>query len=220
MNSRVLVYSREPFLVRGLEAILRRAGGFAVLPMWGTPQALQETIARDAPEIVVLDMDSEIAFTLLNDLPRLVPCKVVLWVNAIEPELAVQAVSAGVRAILRKTLAPVLQVECLQTVRAGGTWFEKTMVDGFSARHHQWPLSRREGQILGLLSQGLKNKEIATHLCVSEGTVKVHLTRLFQKVGARDRFELALIGLKNIAGGGRTDDDPQEQSDAPNEAYA
>jgi DNA-binding NarL/FixJ family response regulator len=220
MNARVLVYSREPFLVRGLEAILRRVGGFAVLPMWGTPQALEQTAARIAPEIVLLDMDSETPLTLVNAIPRLAPCKVVLWVNAIEPELAVQAVSAGVRAILRKTLAPNVQVECLQTVATGETWFEKTFVDGFSARQHQWPLSRREGQILGLLSQGLKNKEIATHLCVSEGTVKVHMTRLFQKVGARDRFELALIGLKNIAGGLKAENDSQEPGDAPNEVYA
>jgi hypothetical protein len=51
---------------------------------------------------------------------------------------------------------------------------------------------------VSLLSQGLKNKEIAATLGISEGTVKVYFSRLFQKVGVKDRFELALYGLKNL----------------------
>ena len=62
-------------------------------------------------------------------------------------------------------------------------------------------LTQREGQLVSLLSQGLKNKEIATTLMISEGTVKVYLSRLFQKVGVKDRFELALFGLKNLTTG-------------------
>jgi DNA-binding CsgD family transcriptional regulator len=59
-------------------------------------------------------------------------------------------------------------------------------------------LTKRESQLVALLSQGLKNKEIASTLQISEGTVKVYLSRLFQKVGVKDRFELALYGLKNL----------------------
>jgi len=55
-----------------------------------------------------------------------------------------------------------------------------------------------KGKLVSLLSQGLKNKEIASTLMISEGTVKVYLSRLFQKVGVKDRFELALFGLKNL----------------------
>ena len=59
-------------------------------------------------------------------------------------------------------------------------------------------LSRREGQLITLLSQGLKNKEIAFTLKITEGTVKVYLSHLFQKVGVKDRFELAVFGLNNL----------------------
>ena len=65
----------------------------------------------------------------------------------------------------------------------------------------RYSLTRREGQLVTLLSQGLKNKEIATALSISEGTVKVYLSRLFQKLGVKDRFELALYGLKNLTPG-------------------
>ncbi len=80
-------------------------------------------------------------------------------------------------------------------------WFEKALTDSImSARRYS--LTRREGQLVSLLSQGLKNKEIATALTISEGTVKVYLSRLFQKLGVKDRFELALYGLKNLTPGG------------------
>ena len=52
--------------------------------------------------------------------------------------------------------------------------------------------------MVSLLAQGLKNKEIAYAMTLSEGTVKVYLSRLFQKVGANDRFDLALYALKNL----------------------
>jgi hypothetical protein len=52
-----------------------------------------------------------------------------------------------------------------------------------------------------LVTQGLKNKEIASVMGITEGTVKVYLSRLFGKIGARDRFELALIGLRNAPSG-------------------
>lgn len=59
----------------------------------------------------------------------------------------------------------------------------------------------------------MKNKEIATALNISEGTVKVYLSRLFQKLGVKDRFELALYGLKNLAPGASSIDSGNDDSD-------
>jgi DNA-binding CsgD family transcriptional regulator len=58
-------------------------------------------------------------------------------------------------------------------------------------------LTNRESQLVTLLAQGLKNKEIASCLGITEGTVRIYLSRLFAKIGARDRFEVAVFGLKN-----------------------
>ncbi len=63
--------------------------------------------------------------------------------------------------------------------------------------------------------QGLKNKEIAAALGLTEGTVKVYLCKLFQKVGAKDRFELALFGLRNLAFSSEGDGVRQQKTDAP-----
>jgi DNA-binding NarL/FixJ family response regulator len=90
-----------------------------------------------------------------------------------------------------------LIVKCLQRVHQGEFWFEKALTDSFLLSTCI-PLTKREGQLVLLLSQGMKNKEIATELLITEGTVKVYLSKLFQKVGVKDRFELALYGLKNL----------------------
>jgi DNA-binding CsgD family transcriptional regulator len=115
----------------------------------------------------------------------------------------------------RKTLPTDLQVKCLQKVRAGELWFEKSLTDSFLCARRV-ALTQREVQLVSLLSQGLKNKEIATTLMISEGTVKVYLSRLFQKVGVMDRFELALFGLKNLTTGqlpvGKNDQRPSGTS--------
>ena len=199
--TRILLYSDEPILARGLESVLRQAEGFDLLPTCGTIAGLLEQIGLGSPNLVLMDLTPEVTFGVLTELKHAMNnCKIVLWVNSISTELAFQAMGLGVRGILRKTLPTDLQVKCLQKVDAGELWFEKALTDSFLCARRV-ALTQREGQLVSLLSQGLKNKEIATTLMISEGTVKVYLSRLFQKVGVKDRFELALFGLKNLTTG-------------------
>ena len=82
------------------------------------------------------------------------------------------------------------------SVAAGELWFERDLMSSMlGARPVR--LSPREQQLVALVSQGLSNKQIASALGISEGTVKVYFSRLFRKVGVSDRFELALFGLQN-----------------------
>jgi DNA-binding NarL/FixJ family response regulator len=199
--TRILLYSDEPVLSRGLESVLRQVEGFDLLPSCTTVACLMEQLASGDPDLVLMDLTAEVSFAVLSDMKHaLTRTKIVLWVNTISTELAFQAMGLGVRGILRKTLPTELQVKCLQKVHAGELWFEKALTDSFLCARRV-ALTQREGQLVSLLSQGLKNKEIATMLTISEGTVKVYLSRLFQKVGVKDRFELALFGLKNLTTG-------------------
>jgi DNA-binding NarL/FixJ family response regulator len=117
----------------------------------------------------------------------------------------------GVRGVLRKTLSPELLAKCLNKVSEGELWFDKALTASFLSAK-MVTLTKRESQLVGLLSQGLKNKEIATTLTISEGTVKVYLSRLFQKVGVKDRFELALYGLRNLQNVGAAEPAPTDGS--------
>ena len=198
---RILLYTDQPILATGLHAVLAGAEGCELVSVCTNAAAIVEGVAGAQAEIALLDLTPDITFAVLSDLRRAMgACKIVLWVSTISTELAFQAMGLGVRGVLRKTLPAELQVKCLRKVHGGELWFEKALTDSFlSAR--RVALTQREGQLVSLLSQGLKNKEIATALTITEGTVKVYLSRLFEKVGVKDRFELALFGLKNLTTG-------------------
>src|SRR5579871_6753491 len=168
MMTRILLYSDEPILAKGLESVLRQVENFELLPTCGTVAGLMEQIAHGSPDLVLMDLTPEITFGVMSELKHaMTTCKIVLWVNSISTELAFQAMGLGVRGILRKTLPTDLQVKCLQKVQAGELWFEKALTDSFLCAR-RIALTQREGQLVSLLSQGLKNKEIATTLMISD----------------------------------------------------
>jgi DNA-binding NarL/FixJ family response regulator len=204
----VLLCSDEPILAEGLSRILGDADGLSLASYCPRMDDLSSQLQFHQPDLLLVDLTASITFGVLSGLHEAVShTKIVLWVHAISTELALQAMSLGVRGILRKTLPVETLLRCLSRVHEGELWFEKSLTDSImSAR--RYTLTRREGQLVSLLSNGLKNKEIATALNISEGTVKVYLSRLFQKLGVKDRFELALYGLKNLTPGGGSLDAP------------
>ena len=207
--TRIVLYSDQPILAQGLRSVLLGANGFEIHSICTTMATLMETMTAQQPDIVLMDLTSEVTFGALSEMKRaMTNTKIVLWVHSISTELAFQAMGLGVRGILRKTLPTDLLVKCLEKVQEGELWFEKALTDSFLSAK-RIALTQREGQLVSLLSQGLKNKEIATALLISEGTVKVYLSRLFQKLGVKDRFELALYGLKNLTAGQGSLDRPQ-----------
>jgi len=212
---RIYLFSDEPVLAMGLEAILTTAGRFQLECFFSGLPDLLARLETSVPDVLLMDLTPDVAFGTLSDIKRVAPeCKLVVWVNAISTELAFQAMGLGVRGILRKNLPADLQVKCLQKVYEGELWFEKALTDSFLTAKRV-ALSQREGQLVTLLSYGLRNKEIASTLRISEGTVKVYLSRLFQKVGVKDRFELALFGLKNLPDGQMQASEKSSQAPVP-----
>jgi DNA-binding NarL/FixJ family response regulator len=198
---RILLYSDEPVLAKGFASVISGEEDLEMVGISVSMADLTEALKSQNPDVVLMDLTASVTFAVLSDLKKaMTTCKVVLWVHEISTELAFQAMGLGVRGILRKTLASDLLLKCIRKVHGGELWFEKALTDSFLSAKRV-ALTRREGQLVSLLSQGLKNKEIASTLLISEGTVKVYLSRLFQKVGVKDRFELALYGLKNLTAG-------------------
>jgi DNA-binding NarL/FixJ family response regulator len=198
--TRILLCVGDPILVKGLEHLLRKVEGFELLPTCCGVTALMKSISKGAaPDLVLLDLAPDVTFAAIAELKRATAdAKIVLRVNSASTGLSCQAMGLGVRGILRKQLAPGLQVKCLQRVLQGELWFEKALTDSPPSSRDGVVLTGREGDVVSLLAQGLNDKEIAATLKVAEAAVKVDLSRLFQKVGVKDRFELALFGLKNL----------------------
>ncbi len=123
---------------------------------------------------------------------------IVVWGVSMTEAEALRLLQAGARGIVRKTADLNSILTCLRSVAQGQSWMEEcvfrnsTRQDGCA--HSD--LTPREHQVLELVEQGFKNKEIALELGIRPGTVKIHLKHIFEKTGVRGRYGLAINGLK------------------------
>jgi DNA-binding NarL/FixJ family response regulator len=195
--TKVALYCVQPVLIAGFQVILNSLDGFtgSVCP---SLTDLMDHMGTDHPQLIVFEVTSTIDLTTLRKvIDHSRDVAVILWVEEVSAEFASQAISLGVRGLLRRSLPLEIQARCLAKVAAGELWVEKTLSNKLLGTK-RIALTPRERQLVVLVAQGLKNKEIAYTLGVTEGTVKVYLCRLFEKTGANDRLELALFALKNL----------------------
>jgi len=193
----VTVICDEPLVEAGLRSILDPSRDFDILSFRESTAQVMSSIAERSPEVILYvlrpDLDPPVA-DLRHASPR---SGIVILARDLAPEFAHQVLQMGVRAFISTTATAESLEECVRAVARGDLWMEKSL----SMRLldlHPVTLSRRQAQVIRLLAQGLKNKEIGSALGIAEGTVKAYLAVLFEKLGAKDRFELALFGLKNL----------------------
>ncbi|MCU1262189.1 MAG: two component transcriptional regulator, LuxR family [Bryobacterales bacterium] len=197
----ILCYSDQPILALGLREILSAPSDLELIDCCTTRDQLMDRVSERQPDLLFLDLTPDFTLEFLTAVHKTVKsAKIVLWVHFISTEMALQAMGVGVRGIISKTLTPDVVITSLRKIHEGELWFEKALTDSILTAR-RYTLTRREGQIVTLVAQGLKNKELGIALNISEGTVKVYLSRLFKKLGLKDRFELALFGLKNLTTG-------------------
>jgi len=132
--------------------------------------------------------------------------RTVLLAAVLEDDDLVEAVRLGVRGIVLKEMAPTLVVQCVREVHAGGQWLEKRSVSQAieklirreeATRDMAKILTPREVQIAGAVASGLRNKEIADKLGIAEGTVKIHLHVIYEKLKIDGRMALVLRMKEN-----------------------
>ena len=123
--------------------------------------------------------------------------KIVIWAKDLSAASRLQAFDLGITGILDKSLPSLAVVECVRAVAADRRW-TGSEVETPSAERQRGALrlTSREREIVALVKLGLKNREIADRLSITSGTVKVHLMHIFEKTGARDRFELGVQAVK------------------------
>jgi len=194
----VLLFSDEPVQQLGLQAVLGDRPEFTFLGFRATHSEVTAAVAQLHPHAVIFSVTLDPELSLLHEFRRIAPATaVILTAREFTPEMAHRGMELGVRGFLSSTVSPDVIRECVLLCAGGQLWMERGLYNSL-LDSRPVPLSRRQSELLGLLIQGLKNREIAISMGISEGTVKAYLTKLFEKVGARDRFELALYGLKHI----------------------
>jgi len=201
--SRVFLADDHPMIQSALDALLRGGGheivGFAI----SGAEALEQIPDSNA-EVLVLDvqMPGGSGIHVVSEVRAQGDARpVVLLTAAIADETLRSALSLGVNGIVLKTSDPSLLIEAIEAVAKGERWIDEALRDRVaivSAGGRQRALSDRERELIQLVRQGLKNREIADRLKTTEGTVKAYLHAIFDKVGVENRTELAMKAAEII----------------------
>lgn len=201
--TRVLVADDDPLTAAGIEALLANSN-FQIVASVRTGKDVLETLGTTRPDILVLDirMPERSGLDVLRTLRGRGDTRpIVLLTGSIDDQGAREAMDLGVNGVVIKASAPRDLPVCLETVVQGRRWFDQEVMQRVMERVHSpgardplEQLSARERGIVSLVRRGLRNKEIAEELGLTEGTVKVHLHKIFEKLGVHSRTELILLG--------------------------
>jgi DNA-binding NarL/FixJ family response regulator len=183
-----------------LRTLLAPSPDLEFLESLSSLEAATALIVASPPDIVVLDkgFGMRVVLDWIHDLklPDATLVVTVWGVSMTEVEV-MQLLQAGVRGIVRKTADLAGLLACLRTVASGRSWLDGVFSDSDQSDcYSRSELTPRERQVLELVEQGFKNKEISLALGIRLGTVKVHLRNIFEKTGFRGRYGLAISGLK------------------------
>ena len=218
---RILIADDHPIVRDGLRKLLSFESDFDIVGEASNGQEAIKLVHSLKPDILLLDLrmpelDGIATLHALQSDPS--PTKVIVITASDERTDYVQAMRLGSRGILLKQTSPELITKSIRKVHAGEIWLDRettaAVMDSFSntpgvATVHtqpskaplkprdRSPLSARELEIVQLVAQGYKNKEMAEKMFISEQTVKNHLHNIFDKLNVSDRLELALYAIHN-----------------------
>jgi DNA-binding NarL/FixJ family response regulator len=144
----------------------------------------------------VLLLDLQMERWVGGDIERMsLITRVVVLTASERKEDAMAALRMGAHAFVQKRYAVETLMEAIRSAAQGLVWIPPALHAELAAQHRSpWPgqLSNRETEVIRCVAVGLRNAEVAARLSISESTVKTHLNNIFQKLGIRDRVELAL----------------------------
>src|ERR1039458_6562565 len=222
---RIVVADDHPIFRDGLCKLLALEEDFEVVAQAQDGRQVLDVLQQYEPDILLLDLKMP-GLDGLSTLQRLQAVKnktrVIVLTASDDKNEFVQAMKLGTSGIVLKQTATELLIKSIRKVHAGEIWLDshttQAVIRQFVANEEppqtppptsqvrdreRSPLSQREREIVALVAQGFKNKEMAEKMFISEQTVKNHLHNIFDKLGVSDRLELALYAIHNNLHTGR-----------------
>jgi len=203
--TRVLLVDDHPMIAAALEMLLRGTD-YEMLDRARNAAEATKLISRLKPDLVLLDVNlpDESGIDVLRRLSRarFRPAVILLTAGMDDSQL-LAAADLHPNGMVLKTSDPGLLIECMDAVVEGRTWIDPEIAERTRQAQQRAasapPLTRRERELIELVRQGLRNRDIAAELGVTEGTVKVYLHAIFDKFQVENRTELALRATELVS---------------------
>ena len=204
---RVMLVDDHKVVREGLRLLIQSQPGFKVVGDAGNSKEALLVAAREQPDVILLDLDlgTESGIDIIPQLLATARSARVLALTGLrDPEVHRQAILHGAMGVVQKENASEVLLKAIQKIHSGEIWYDRSKLGGVLADILRGPeanktdsaaassptLTQRESEIVALVSQGLKNKQIGDKLFISHITVRHHLTSIFTKVGVSSRLEL------------------------------
>lgn len=201
---KVFLVDEHPVLRKGVSVILEESAEFRVV---GEANSIEEAISQIGelkPDLVIIDAFRGVGDNI-GDVAMIQQkydkAKVFILTASTREQDFLKALGAGVRGYLSKGSEVSELLDAVRLVAADGTVVYSSKVASIfdstiKQANRSGLLSTREREILGLVSHGLSNREIAVHCYVSEATVKAHLRRIMEKMNVKNRAEAVAIAIE------------------------
>jgi DNA-binding NarL/FixJ family response regulator len=195
---RVLCVDDHALLMRGLVAVLHQTADITVVSCVATAEEAIREYRNERPDIVLMDLrlPGMTGFDAIRAIRREDPhARVIILTMYRGDEDVNRAKEAGACAYLLKDTLPDTLVHTIREVHDGRSCSSDTAVDLAGAGKGP-VLSRREHEIIQLVAKGLRNKEIAGALNISQDTVVAHLRNIFTKLDVHDRTAALTLAIR------------------------
>jgi two-component system nitrate/nitrite response regulator NarL len=202
----VVIADRHPVVLQGLTKLVEAESGFKIVACCGDGTDCIEAIRNLVPDVAILEMSMP-GLTGLEILAIVnsenLATRLVFFTASVAHRELVISVAAGAYAVILKDVAPEILLQSLRQV-ADGQRLSLLSSDHDLAREQSAitenvlaALTERERQIMRLVSEGLSNKAIGRRLNIADGTIKVHLHNIYQKLGINNRTVLAALAISH-----------------------
>lgn len=204
---KVVIIDDDIFVSGALKTILESSSDITVPATGCDGKEALELYKKYRPDVLLMDIRMkevsglDASAAVLKEFPK---ANILLLTTFSDDEYIVQALKLGARGyLLKQDYASLLPA--LRAVHSGQTVFGHEIVSkipdllhsGSSFRYEDYDISERELEIIRLIADGLSNKEIASRLYLSEGTVRNYLSTILDKLSLRDRTQVAVFYYKN-----------------------
>ena len=205
---RVILADSQAIYRVGLRKVFALEDDIRVVAQAETLQNLYAALQRYPTDVVV--MEGQLISGTVDAIPELVrrapDAKLIVQVVESDEMNTVELYRRGVRGVVPRSITPDLLVKCVRKIAEGETWIDNQsiswVIDAYRSQatsltnpRVQPKLSKKEIAIIGCITRGMRNKEIAYQIGTTEQVIKNYLRKVYDKLGVSDRLELALYCL-------------------------